>query len=177
MHRLRLAAIYLQPIPPEKEVRPERLEAARLCLAEAVKDAFLAKQSILWSHLAVIEVAAEKLMITRPPAIACLICSKPHLSMRRNSLAWVVALVKGTPEGAERAIKLAEKAVSVLPQNFDYLNTYGAVLYRAGKREEAIKTLEEATNMRALSFLPLPGPAGLRRRVGQVVHRHGPVHP
>jgi len=49
---------------------------------------------------------------------------------------------------------LAVKAVSVSPQNFNYLNTYGAVLYRGNKREDAIKKLEEATKQRALAHLP-----------------------
>ncbi|MGO9155713.1 tetratricopeptide repeat protein [Mycobacterium sp.] len=149
-YRLRLAAIYLQPIAPEKEVRPERLEAARLCLAEAVKDEFLAKQSILWSHLAVIEVAAGKIDDYQATRARMFELFKSPIGNDANNVAWVAALFKDTPASAERAIKLAAKAVSVSQQNFGYLNTYGAVLYRAGKREEAIKRLEEATNRRAL---------------------------
>ena len=153
-YRLRLAEIYLQPIPPEKEVRAARLEAARLCLAEAVKDEFLAKQSILWSHLAVIEVAAGKIADYQATRTGMFEAFKTPLGNDANSVAWTAAFAKDTPEGAERAIKLAVKAVSVAPQNFNYLNTYGAVLYRGDKREEAIKTLEEATNRRALANLP-----------------------
>jgi hypothetical protein len=53
---------------------------------------------------------------------------------------------KGTPEAAERAIKLfKEKAVAASPSNPNYLTTYGAVLYRGGEREKAIEQLKSAT--------------------------------
>ena len=150
--RLRLAAIYLQPISPEKEASSERLEAARLCLAEAVKDEALSKQSALWSHLAVIEVAAKKFDDYQATRTRMFVLFKSSVTNDENNLAWVVALVKGTTEDAENVLKLAEKAVSVFPHNFNYLNTYGAVLYRAGRREKAITTLEEATKQRARAF-------------------------
>jgi len=149
-HRLRLAEIYLQPIPPEKEVRAGRLEAARLCVAEAVNDEFLAKQSFLWSQLAVIEVAAGKIAEYQATRDRMFELFKTPIGNDANNVAWVAALFKDAPAMAERAIPLAKSAASFLQQNFNSLNTYGAVLYRAGKREEAIKTLEEATNRRAL---------------------------
>ncbi|HKM55900.1 MAG TPA: tetratricopeptide repeat protein [Isosphaeraceae bacterium] len=154
-HRLRLAAIYLQPIPPEKEVRPERLEAARLCLAEAAKGEYLSQQSILWLRLAVVQLAAGKIDDYQATRARMFEAFKTPLGNDANNVAWAAAFAKDTPEGAERAIKLAVKAVSVSPQQFNYLNTYGALLYRGDKREDAIKKLEEATKQRALAYLPL----------------------
>ncbi|MFI5461294.1 MAG: tetratricopeptide repeat protein, partial [Isosphaerales bacterium] len=152
LHRLNLAAIYLQPTAPEKEVRSERLEAASLCLAEAGKEEYLSQQSLLWGRLALVQLAAGKIDEYQATRARMFEAFKTPLGNDANNVAWAVALVKGTPEGAERAIKLAEKAVSAFPQNFNYLNTYGAVLYRAGKRAEAIKILEQATNKRAMAF-------------------------
>ncbi len=151
-----LAAVYLQPIPPEKQVRPEHLEAARLCLVEAAKDEHLSKQSILWSHLAVIELAARRIDDYRATVARMLDLFKNPIANDSNNLAWVVALAKGTPAAVDHAIKLAETAVSASPQNYNYLNTYGAVLYRAGRREESIKRLEEASIQRARAPLLSP---------------------
>jgi WD40 repeat protein/tetratricopeptide (TPR) repeat protein len=155
-HRLRLAEIYLQPIPSEKEVSAERLEQARLCLAEAVKDELLAKQSSLWSYLAVIEVAAGKLDDYRTTRARMFEVFKNPMGNDANNVAWVAALMKDTPAVAERAIALARSAVSAFPKNVGYLNTYGAALCRAAKRDEAIKALTAATDERALALYLSP---------------------
>ena len=53
---------------------------------------------------------------------------------------------------------LAEKAVAKAATNYDYLNTLGAVLYRAGRFEEAAKRLGEA----ATAYKPNSGFLQLR---------------
>ena len=149
-YHLYLAAIYLQPFPPS----PERLEVALLRLEDASKLEGLSQQSFLWARLAVLRLAAGRLDEYKAARTRMLEASKNAVGEEANNAAWAAAFAKDTPEGAERAIQLAVKAVSVSPQNFNYLNTYGAVLYRGGKREEAIKELEEATRQRARAYLP-----------------------
>jgi len=114
----------------------------------------LSQQSILWLRLAVVQLAAGKIDDYQATRDGMFEAFKTPLVNDANRVAWAAAFAKDTPEGVERAIKLAVKAVSVSPQNFNYLNTYGAVLYRGNKREDAIKKLEEATKQRALAHLP-----------------------
>src|SRR5262249_5367500 len=64
-----------------------------------------------------------------------------------NDVAWAAAFAKDTAEGSERAVKLADKAARTSPGNASYLNTYGALLYRSGKAQEAISKLEDATKL------------------------------
>src|SRR5262249_47770324 len=76
------------------------------------------------------------------------------LAYDANNVAWAASFKKSTPEDAERAIQAAAKAVSASRQNFHYLNTYGAALYRGNKPAEAIEQLDQATKLRASAYLP-----------------------
>jgi WD40 repeat protein/tetratricopeptide (TPR) repeat protein len=154
LHRLRLAEIYLQPIPPETKLRPDRLEAARACVADAIKeDEYLSKQSILWAHLAVVQLAAGRTDDYRATRARMFEAFKSPLGVDANNVAWAASFAPDSSDATERAMTWAAKAVAVSP-NYNYLNTYGAALYRAGKREEAIKQLDAATRLRALAHLP-----------------------
>jgi tetratricopeptide (TPR) repeat protein len=152
-HRLRLAAIHLQPVPPAREPRPEQLEAARRCLDEAVRAEYSSHQSILWSHLAVVQVAAGRIEEYQATRTRMFELFRSPLGDDANNVAWAAAFAKDTPEGAARALQSAAKAVAVSPQNYSYLNTYGATLYRGNKRAEAIEKLDEATKQRARAYL------------------------
>jgi WD40 repeat protein/serine/threonine protein kinase/tetratricopeptide (TPR) repeat protein len=62
-----------------------------------------------------------------------------------NSVAWACAM---GPEGLgdyQRPIELAERAVSKVPQESRHgvLNTLGAILYRAGRYQDAVQRLQE----------------------------------
>jgi WD40 repeat protein/tetratricopeptide (TPR) repeat protein len=153
LNRLRLAAIYLQPVPPEKVASPERLKAASLCLAEATHDEYLSQQSLLWLHLAVVQLAEGKISDYEATRTRMFEAIKMPLVNDWNNVAWSAAFARSTPEDAERAIKLAGQAVAVSPQNYNYLNTHGAVLYRGGRREQAIENLQEATKQRKRAIL------------------------
>jgi WD40 repeat protein/tetratricopeptide (TPR) repeat protein len=58
--------------------------------------------------------------------------------------AWTGALLPDTGVAPARLVQLAERAAAPLPRNRDSLLVRGAVLYRAGKWEEAIGPLEAA---------------------------------
>jgi WD40 repeat protein/tRNA A-37 threonylcarbamoyl transferase component Bud32/Tfp pilus assembly protein PilF len=76
---------------------------------------------------------------------------------QENDIAWAAAL---TPEALERLevpIMLAERAVQAVDmgrQRADYLNTLGAALYRAGRFETALASLEEAIACRSEGSVP-----------------------
>jgi eukaryotic-like serine/threonine-protein kinase len=63
-----------------------------------------------------------------------------------NSLSWVCCLAANDVEPA-RLAKLMDGAVAVEPKNYARLNTRGAVLYRAGRFEDAVKQLSDAVDV------------------------------
>jgi WD40 repeat protein/serine/threonine protein kinase/tetratricopeptide (TPR) repeat protein len=66
-----------------------------------------------------------------------------------NQAAWLCALAPGAVDNYTAAIKLAETAVAGAPPEIraGYLNTLGAVLYRAGRYREAIDRLREGMKL------------------------------
>jgi WD40 repeat protein/serine/threonine protein kinase/tetratricopeptide (TPR) repeat protein len=66
-----------------------------------------------------------------------------------NAAAWVCAVGPGAAGDTARAVKLAERALAAAPGSANYLNTLGAVLYRAGRYEEAVKRLNESMQARS----------------------------
>ena len=59
-------------------------------------------------------------------------------------MAWACALAPDATTDWATAVALAEKAVQSDPKSAMYLNTLGAVLYRAGRFDEALARLSEA---------------------------------
>jgi tetratricopeptide (TPR) repeat protein len=70
-----------------------------------------------------------------------------------NEAAWACALAPGATADYVRAVELAEHAVAVSPSEArpGYLNTLGAVLYRAGRHREAVVQLREAVRLNGSS--------------------------
>ncbi|MCI0455882.1 MAG: tetratricopeptide repeat protein, partial [Gemmataceae bacterium] len=65
---------------------------------------------------------------------------------QRNSVAWACALA---PNGeARRAVRLAGQALAAAPNDANVRNTLGAVLYRAGRYQEAIRHLKKCVEER-----------------------------
>ncbi|MFV2067393.1 MAG: protein kinase [Pirellulales bacterium] len=59
-------------------------------------------------------------------------------------LAWTCSMVPGALDDWDTCVKLAERIVRKDPSNRPYLTILGAILYRAGRLEEAITRLTEA---------------------------------
>jgi WD40 repeat protein/serine/threonine protein kinase/tetratricopeptide (TPR) repeat protein len=66
-----------------------------------------------------------------------------------NTVAWLCAVGPGTAADTARAVKLAERLVAADPGSANSLNTLGAVLYRAGRFDEARQRLDEGRKARA----------------------------
>src|SRR5262249_45816761 len=116
-------------------------------LAETVK--IWPKQTSAWEYLATVQLAAGKTdeyQDTRARLLKEVVDPSPN---ETNTEAWVAVLAKDTPKGSDRAVALSAKAVEAYPRNANYLSTYAAVLYRAGKPDEAISQLEIAIGQRA----------------------------
>jgi tetratricopeptide (TPR) repeat protein len=71
----------------------------------------------------------------------------PQDPIAAHFTAWTCALVPEAVENYERAITLADRAVQMAPQSDQYLNSLGAILYRAGRTDEAIKRLGNWTSV------------------------------
>jgi eukaryotic-like serine/threonine-protein kinase len=73
-----------------------------------------------------------------------------------NNLAWSCALAPGSVAVHEALVRLAELAGQRFPaeQKHVVLNTLGAVLYRAGRFEDAIHRLDEGIQLRKGESLP-----------------------
>lgn len=61
-----------------------------------------------------------------------------------NLLAYHYAQID---KNLDEALTLAEKALNIEPDNYYYLDTKGFILFKLGKREEAIKSLEMAQSL------------------------------
>jgi WD40 repeat protein/tetratricopeptide (TPR) repeat protein len=146
IHRLRLAAIHLLPGPPTVV----QVEKAIDCLSKinwVSTSGELPEIAIARNRLAVLQLTLGRIDDYRATRDALLEVSTEHSIPIANSIAWTSAFFEGSPEVVGRAIALAERLNTT--RNPSYLNTYGALLYRAHKFEEAIKQLEKATIIRA----------------------------
>jgi Tfp pilus assembly protein PilF len=61
-----------------------------------------------------------------------------------NNQAWILATGPGPERNPAVAVRLAQLAVGLAPQEATYLNTLGVALYRAGQYAEAITNLEKS---------------------------------
>jgi hypothetical protein len=68
----------------------------------------------------------------------------PDNARAHNELSWLLATGPAKLRDPALALVHARRAVALVPDNHNYLNTLGAALHRAGKHEEAIRTLQYA---------------------------------
>jgi WD40 repeat protein/tetratricopeptide (TPR) repeat protein len=61
-----------------------------------------------------------------------------------NTVVWTCALAPDATRDPNQVVALTEKLGPLIEKNYALANTYGAVLYRAGKADEAIKQLNKA---------------------------------
>jgi uncharacterized protein HemY len=61
-----------------------------------------------------------------------------------HSIAWACALGPNSVADFKPVLRLAEMTVAQSPNDPNLLNALGAVLYRAGRSEEAIKRLQDS---------------------------------
>lgn len=64
---------------------------------------------------------------------------------RANEIVWLCCLAPQALPDFEPPVRLMREAALALPAQNNVLNTYGAVLLRAGRFQEAIQTLHQAT--------------------------------
>ncbi|HKB34906.1 MAG TPA: PQQ-binding-like beta-propeller repeat protein, partial [Gemmataceae bacterium] len=70
-----------------------------------------------------------------------------------NDASWKVVCKPGAEAAAyQRALRQAERACELAPDNGESLNTLGVAQYRTGKYEEAIKTLLRADRLNRVAF-------------------------
>ena len=60
-----------------------------------------------------------------------------------NFVVWTCTLAPDAVDDCQRAIAMANKAVQAQPESDQFLNTLGAILFRAGRHEEAVKRITE----------------------------------
>ena len=61
-----------------------------------------------------------------------------------NYAAWTCALAPGSDDDLKQALQLMQRAVELSPEAWEYRNTFGAILYRAGQHKAAIEQLTES---------------------------------
>ncbi len=64
-----------------------------------------------------------------------------------NFTAWSCALAADAVDDFSAPVTLAKRAVEKDPENVFHVNTFGAVLYRAGRFDEALARLDEAESL------------------------------
>ena len=94
---------------------------------------------------ALVRLAANDLAVYRKACADMLVRfgQSPHLDTG-SWTTWTCVLVPDAVADWKVPLQLAEKGVTDKPTNYGALNNHGAVLYRAGQYEEALKRLTEA---------------------------------
>jgi hypothetical protein len=64
-----------------------------------------------------------------------------------HNVAWACALAPNAVKDLGRAVQLAKRAVKGQPANAGYLNTLGAILYRANDMDGTIKLLGKSSSL------------------------------
>jgi tetratricopeptide (TPR) repeat protein len=70
--------------------------------------------------------------------------NKSQISGANHLALWACVVGPDASADLARAIALAEKAVRADPDSLQQLNTHGALLYRTGRLQDAVKVLERA---------------------------------
>lgn len=78
--------------------------------------------------------------------------------MTANFVAWTCALAPDAVDDYAPVLACIAKAVEARPKSDQFLNTLGAVLYRAGRHEEAVKRLSELDRRWERPDLARPSP-------------------
>ncbi len=68
---------------------------------------------------------------------------EPDSANIANELAWNLLMAPAGLRNVERAVSLAEAAMSLQPDSANFRNTLGVAYFRAGKYEDAIRQLEQ----------------------------------
>jgi WD40 repeat protein/tetratricopeptide (TPR) repeat protein len=77
-----------------------------------------------------------------------------NLARTANNAAWACALAPNAVKKIDRAVRLAQRAVDLAPGNADYLDTLGAVHYRANDMEGTIRLLGQSASLSVSSNAP-----------------------
>jgi WD40 repeat protein/serine/threonine protein kinase len=81
----------------------------------------------------------------------------PNNAGQLNEVAWKVVKARDAGKDAyARALRLAEAAVQVVPEDGDILNTLGVAQYRAGRYADALNTLTNSEKLNATKEGSLP---------------------
>jgi tetratricopeptide (TPR) repeat protein len=64
-----------------------------------------------------------------------------------NEVAWACSIGPDALPDLKPAVELARRAVQANPKDYDAQNTLGAILYRAGQHEEAVRELNQAIKL------------------------------
>jgi WD40 repeat protein/tRNA A-37 threonylcarbamoyl transferase component Bud32 len=71
-----------------------------------------------------------------------------------NSVVWIGVIGPDATSDPAKLVALQQRVVKSAPKNYQYANTLGAALYRAGRHEAAVKQLEEAMRLHGRGGTP-----------------------
>jgi tetratricopeptide (TPR) repeat protein len=73
-------------------------------------------------------------------------CDQSFAHFAYNNEAWIVATnMKKNKKKNKQALSIVEKALKILPDNTDFLDTKGTILYNLGNYKEASNILNKAS--------------------------------
>ncbi|MBI1914702.1 MAG: protein kinase [Planctomycetes bacterium] len=99
----------------------------------------------LWNYLGVVRLAAGDRAAYRKHCVEMLAkAGRTNDLSFLNNAAWRCALLPDAVADWTTPLRLAEKAVAGTPKSANYLNTLGAVLYRAKQYDKCIARLDES---------------------------------
>jgi tetratricopeptide (TPR) repeat protein len=114
-------------------------------LAKAVERA--SEEETLWYELALAHLGAGRIADYRQTCAGMLKTFEKSEFNIDETLAWTCVLAPDAVANYQRVVELAEQVVKGAPKNPDALRTLGAVYYRAGRYDEALKRLLEAVEL------------------------------
>jgi WD40 repeat protein len=124
----------------------ERWDMAVSDFAKAVERAPTSRRDL--ANLAIAQLGRSDL-----PAYCCT-CIRAYERLHKtdipsdwNSLSWTCSITPNDAVDPAKLVQLMDRAVKAEPKTYPFLNTRGAVLYRAGRFEDAIRQLEDAIQL------------------------------
>ena len=106
----------------------------------------MAERPDIWGQLALLRLAAHDEAAYRQTCATLVEKSLPNNPQgnQAHHIAWACVLLPDAGVDPAQVVRIAEAAVATNAKDPDYLIALGAALYRAGRHEEAAKTLADA---------------------------------
>jgi WD40 repeat protein/Tfp pilus assembly protein PilF len=133
----------------EAEAQLEQWERAADDVAEALKRGYDGLAGNYYRALLALKLARPGEYENACASVLEVVAGQQDQPEPLNTCAWTCTIGPLPQKHLRQALSLIKRAVELSPATYEYRNTLGAMLYRAGQYEDAIKEFEESMRIQA----------------------------